>query len=48
MPETGQRRGSILDVCKICGQPLPDPMDRISVIMEKLRKETGFGEKPEK
>ena len=48
MSEAGQRRGSILDVCKTCGQPLPDPMDRISVIMEKLRKETGFGEKPEK
>ncbi len=48
MPKARQQRGSILDVCKTCGQLLPDPMDRISVIMEKLRKETGFGEKPEK
>ena len=42
----GEQR-SIL-VCKECGQSLPDPMDRISVVMAKLRKEFGFGEKPKK
>jgi hypothetical protein len=33
--------------CEKCGQPLPDPMDRIPIIMKKLRKEMGFGEKCE-
>ena len=47
MPEDGRERGSIL-VCEKCGQTLPDPMDRISIVMEKLRKETGFGEQPKK
>ena len=47
MSENRQKRGSILN-CEYCGQSLPDPMDRISVIMEKLRKETGFGDKPKK
>ncbi len=44
MSEDGRERHSIL-TCKYCGQSLPNPMDRISVILEKLRKETGFGEK---
>ena len=44
MSKTRRQRGSVL-TCRECGQSLPNPMDRISIVLEKLRKETGFGEK---
>ena len=47
MSETRQQQRPLLNVCKECKQELPDPMDRISVAMERLRKEFGFGEKCE-
>ena len=47
MSKTGQQPSPLLNVCKECGQELPDPMDRISVAMERLRKEFGYGEKCE-
>jgi len=46
MPKIRRGCTSILEnVCKACGQVLPDPMERIPIILEKLRRETGFGEK---
>ena len=47
MSKAGRQQRPLLNVCKECGQELPDPMDRISVAMERLRKEFGFGEKCE-
>ena len=47
MSKDRQGRRPLLNVCKECGQELPDPMDRISMAMERLRKEFGFGEKCE-
>jgi len=48
MSEARRRRGSFLNVCKECGQELPNPMDRISIVLKKLRKEFGYGEKCKK
>ena len=45
MPENREKQGPVLGVCEYCEQPLPNPMDRIPIVLEKLRKETGFGEK---
>ena len=47
MSEDRSKRRSVLS-CEYCGQSLPDPMDRIPIVLEKLRKETGFGEKCKK
>jgi len=44
MSEDRREQCSVL-TCECCGQPLPNPMDRIRIVMEKLRRETGFGEK---
>ena len=49
MPKVRRGRTPVLEnVCKACGQILPDPMKRIPKILEKLRRETGFGKKPKK
>ena len=48
MSKTGQQPGPLLNVCKTCKQELPDPMDKIPIALERLRKEFGFGEKCEK
>ena len=45
MSRAGRQQRPLLNVCKECGQELPNPMDRISVALERLRKEFGFGEK---
>ena len=45
MSEIRQKRRPLLNVCTKCEQELPDPMDRISIALERLRKEFGFGEK---
>ena len=47
MSKTGQERRPLLNVCTKCEQKLPDPMDRLAIIRERLRKEFGFGEKCE-
>jgi len=46
--KTGREQGPLLNVCKECGQELPEPMDRIPIALERLRKEFGFGEKCKK
>ena len=48
MSQTGQQRGSVLNVCKTCGQQVPEPIEKIPIALEKLRKEFGFGEKCKK
>ena len=49
MPDNGGRGSSIL-VCKTCGQEIK-PVNRMEIIhkvMDRLRRETGYGEKPKK
>ena len=48
MSKTGREQGPLLNVCKECGQELPDPMVKIPQALERLRKEFGFGEKRKK
>ena len=48
MSKTGREQGPLLNVCKECGQELPDPMDRLAIVRERLRKEFGYGEKCKK
>ena len=33
------------NVCDKCGHELPSPLDRIPIVLEKLKKEMGYGEK---
>ena len=47
MSKAGRQQGPLLNVCKECGQELPDPMVKIPQALERLRKEFGFGEKCE-
>ena len=34
-----------LNVCDKCGHELPSPLDRIPIVLKKLKKEMGYGEK---
>ena len=47
MSEAGRQPCPLLNVCKKCGQELPNPMDRLAIVRERLRKEFGYGEKCE-
>ena len=47
MSKTRREQDPLLNVCKECGQKLPDPMVKIPKALERLRKEFGFGEKCE-